>query len=491
MTKSRVFLVLSLSFIAGILGTSFFKIDSFWIYVLAIIAIVIITLGYKNKIALIIGLAFLFLIGGIWRMQSALQEIKSDLDGQYLSQKVVVVKKPEKKDNYQNVVVRTNTGEKILFQDNINSVLNYGDEIDLKCLLKIPSNKDNFNYRMYLAKDKIFYLCQKADYFPTGRNLSNQFYGTILKIGTRLEESVNKVIPQPQAALANGLLLGGSDRMSKNWQEKFSLTGMTHIVAVSGYNVSIIAEYLMAIFIFIGLWRKQAFWAAVIGIILFVIMIGYPSSAIRAGVMGTLLLWAMKNGRLANSTNAVVLAAAIMLAINPLLLRWDIGFQLSFLATIGIVALAPVWENYFIRKAHTFGLLEIMFLTLSAQIFVIPILLSNFGSFSPISLLANVLVLPIVPVSMFFSFLTALTGIFSYELSLPFAWLAYLLLKYETEVVEILFNAFPNRITTDNLSWFFSLLWYGILTGFVIFLRKKINVREKARLWNFNDIVGT
>lgn len=516
MTKSKIFLILALSFIGGIFLASFFRTDIFWIFAAAIISITVLALGYKNKMALVAGLAVLFLALGLARTQTDLGKIKADLSGSRLSEKVVVAKNPEKKDGYRNVVVKTAAGEKILFRDDINSAIRHGDEIEINCLLKTPenysisSNKtdsgasgtspgslDNardkatrFDYRMYLAKDRIYYLCQSAKYTRTGKNSGNKFYAGILKVGERLEKSIDAAIPQPQAALANGLLLGGSDRMSKNMRDKFSQTGMTHIVAVSGYNVTIIAEYLIILGIFLGLWRRQAFWFAAAGIIFFVVMIGYPSSAIRAGVMGMLLLWAMKNGRLASSGNAIVFAGATMLLINPLLLRWDVGFQLSFLATIGIVALSPVWENYFIRKFRPLGFLEIVFLTLSAQIFVVPVILSNFGSFSAISLLANALILPIVPISMFFSFLTALVGIFSYWLSLPFAWAAYLLLKYETGVIEILSRAEWADIEAQNLDWLFSLLWYGTLAGLIIFLKKKIDAREKARLWNFGDAHG-
>ena len=126
-----------------------------------------------------------------------------------------------------------------------------------------------------------------------------------------------RLIPAPQSGLLIGLLLGGDGQLPKTVQDNFSKTGMTHIVAVSGYNVTIIAEYLMLFFLFLGLWRRQAFWVSILGIFLFVLMVGFPSSAVRAGVMGMLLLWAMKNGRLANSQNAIVFSAAVMLLINP------------------------------------------------------------------------------------------------------------------------------------------------------------------------------
>lgn len=184
----------------------------------------------------------------------------------------------------------------------------------------------------------------------------------------------------------------------------------------------------------------------------------------------------MKNGRLANSRNAIVFAAAVMLLINPLLLRWDIGFQLSFLATLGIVYLYPVISDYLIKRAEknnkivsTFS--EILFLTLSAQIFVLPVILFNFQKLSLISPLANLLVLPIIPLTMLLVFIAVILSFIFYSLAVIFSWLAYLPLKYETSVINYLADLKYSSIEV-HLSWWGVVLWYIILVG-GIFLNKK------------------
>ncbi len=483
MIKSRIFLILSLSFIFGIFFASIFKLDVFLICALGIISIIIITLGYKNKIVLVAGLAILFLALGIWRTQSDLNKIKNiNLDGKNISGNVVVTKEPEEKDNYKNIVVKTREGMKVLLRVNINTSISYGDELKIECALKIPENKEDFNYKMYLAKDKIYYLCQKAQIEKTGNNRGNKPYSVILDIKNKMTGKISQMIPYPESALANGLIFGGSGNLPKALREDFSRTGMTHIVAVSGYNVTIIAEYLIWFFILIGFWRKQAFWFAVLGIILFVAMIGFPSSAVRAGVMGSLLLWAIKNGRLANSRNAVIFAGAVMLLINPLLLRWDIGFQLSFLATVGIIALAPIWEKNLIKKHKAAGFTEIFFLSLSAQIFVLPVILYNFQTLSLISLIANLLILLIIPISMLLVFLTASIGLISNLFSLPFAWLAYLPLKYEVWVVKTLGELPWASKTVENFGWQWFFLWYLALCLIIYMLKKKLNAEQKSNL---------
>lgn len=478
-TKSKIFFILCLSFLGGAFWASFFDVGKVLIYSLAIIALMVFSLNYKSRIGLTIIFAVLFLILGIFKTNESLGILKElKLNGKEISTKVIITKEPETKEKYQKVIVRFASDKKeklgkILLRADLFDELEYGDELDLKCNLEVPKNfSPNFDYQMYLFKDRIYYICQNANYEKTTRNFGNVFYRWVLAFREKSEEKISTTIPEPGAALANGLLFGGDDRLSKDMQEKFSKTGMTHIVAVSGFNVTIIAEYLIFLGIFLGLWRKQAFYFAVFGIILFVVMIGLPSSAIRAGIMGTLLLWAMKNGRIANSENAIVFAASIMLFLNPLLLRWDIGFQLSFLAALGIIFLGSFWEEVFVRKFRAFGLTEIMLLTVSAQIFVLPIILFNFKIFSAVSLLANMLVLPIIPITMLLVFLTVVFGFIFEPLSIVFAWISHIPLKYEVWVIEWLSGFSWASTEVENFSWQWVLAWYALLSIAVFFVKR-------------------
>jgi competence protein ComEC len=465
MNKSRVFLILSLSFIAGIFGRSVFEINFIFLYFFILAAVIVLAVFYKNKIIAMVSFSIIFFVFGSWLTGNKLEKINNaNLDGREISEKVIVVKEPIIKDKYQNVIVKTKDNLKILINANLYADLNYGDEFDLKCLLKIPENKDGeFDYKMYLARDGIFYLCQNADYQKTGKNEGNKIYLAVLNFKNKLSNNINSVIPEPEAALANGLIFGGNSQLSKNVADNFSKTGLSHIVAVSGFNVTIIAEYLMLAGIFLGLWRKQAFWFAIVGIFLFVLSVGFPSSAIRAGVMGSLLLWAMKNGRLANSFNAIIFAAAVMLLLNPLLLRWDIGFQLSFLASLGIIELAPFWEKFVFKKFKFGGIFENILLTLSATVFVLPIIMYNFDTLSIISLLANALILPIIPLAMLLVFLASVVGLVSNLVSLPFAWIAFLPLKYIMETVNYLANLSWSSAKVENFKAWHLMIWYFIL----------------------------
>ena len=475
MTKSRIFLILSLSFIAGIFGRSFWEINLVFLYFLILVAVIVFAVFYRNKYILTASFAVFFFVFGAWLVNGKLEKINSqNLDGKEIALKVFVSKEPQKKEKYQSVTVKTEDGLKILLSVNLYENLGYGDELNLKCTLKIPENRgEDFDYKMYLAKDEIFYLCQNTSYKKTGENGGNKIYLAILNFKNKLSKNINSVIPEPEAALANGLIFGGSSDLPKNVSDNFSKTGLSHIVAVSGFNVTIIAEYLMIVGIFLGLWRKQAFWFAIVGIFLFVLAVGFPSSAIRAGVMGSLLLWAMKNGRLANSFNAIIFAAGVMLLLNPLLLRYDIGFQLSFLATLGIVELSPFWEKYFCKKAKSFSILESVFLTISATIFVLPIIMYNFHIASIISLLANFLVLSIIPLAMLLVFTTALAGLLWQPMTLPFAWVTFLPLKYIIETVNYLSSLKWASVEVSNFGAGWMVGWYTILFFLVYLIKLK------------------
>lgn len=477
MTRPRIFLILSLSFIGGIAVASFYYpkiIDNFYLAVALIMGIIILTVNYRNKILVIFGFALLFFIFGIHLTNLKLEKINNlGENGKNISGNFVVQKEPEINGKMQRIIVK-NGNYKVLITAPIYPEYFYGDEIKLSCTLKIPENK-TFDWRMYLAKDNILYECQSAKIEKISENKGNKIYGYILKIKNKLGENIQKLIPAPQSGLMIGLILGGDDKLSKDVQNNFSATGMTHIVAVSGYNVTIVAEYLMLLGIFLGFWRRQAFWFAVAGIILFIAMTGFPSSAVRAGVMGILLIWAMKNGRLANSQNAIIFAAVVMLLINPLLLRWDIGFQLSFLATLGIIYMYPVFQNYMMKWTDTRSvptLLEILFLTLSAQIFVLPIILFNFEKLSLISPLANLLVLPIIPITMLLGFIAVISSFIFYPLAQIFSWLAYLPLKYETTVINYLAGLKYSSVEV-HMAWWGVVLWYIILVGVVSVMKSK------------------
>jgi competence protein ComEC len=187
--------------------------------------------------------------------------------------------------------------------------------------------------------------------------------------------------------------------------------------------------------------------------------------------MGALVIWAMKEGRLANSTNAILLAAGAMLAINPLLLRYDAGFQLSFLATFGIVYLSPVLENFWIGKPSKF-IRETVILTMAATIFVLPVILNSFENLSLVSPVANFLILPAIPVIMGMGFAAGMAGFVFVPLGKLAGFVPYILLKIELWLVEWMAGWSWASIEVKNFGWQYVAAYYAILFCVIYRARK-------------------
>lgn len=499
MDKAKIFLLFALSFIWGIFLASFSYPQIFgelFLYFLLILAVTVFFIFYKNKTAILISLVMLIFALGFFVTQKRIDRISSfenALQEVDFSGRGMIAMEPKIKDSRQDLIFKpADRDYSVLIQESAFENYAYGEELELKCKLERPKNMadSDFDYRAYLARQDIFYICQKPQIEnpPAGgrENLGNRFYGMILALKNRFSAKITALIPAPEAGLLEGLIIGGSGKLSKEVQANFSRTGMTHIVAVSGYNITIVAEYLMLLGIFLGLWRRQAFWFALGGIWIFILLTGFPASAIRAGVMGTLLLYAMKNGRLANAGNAILCSAAVMLWWNPLLLRYDIGFQLSFLATIGIVYFYPLFDIYFGERLKKYPtgvsfIAEILFMSLSAQIFVLPIILFNFQTLSLISPVTNILVLPILPITMLVGFLTIIASFIFQPFAVVFSWLAYLPLRYEIFVINYFANLKFSALEM-GLSWQGMLIWYIILIGGVYYLKKKTNKASSSYL---------
>ena len=476
-SKSKIFFVLSLCFLLGVFLASFLGIEQYMVLILSVAGIALFVINYKSKKIVVASAAFLFLALGIWRTNLSFKNAEDNLaDGKIGPAEFTapVVKEPETDEKYQKIIIKDSDKNKILVNADIYPQYQYGDELQVKCTLQEPKNyaDSNFDYQMYLAKDEIYRTCNKPQINVVAKNQGNKIYSVILSVKNKFEEKLSAVFPDPEGSYLKGLILGGSKRMTKDLNDAFSKTGTTHTVAVSGYNVTIVAAFLMWVGIFLGLWRQQVFSFALVGIVLFVLMTGAPSSAVRAGIMGSLVIWAMKEGRLANSQNAILLAAGAMLAINPLLLRYDAGFQLSFLATLGIIYLYPLFEKKFFEGEQNI-LKETILMTVAAQVFVLPVILANFQKLSVISPLANLLILPAIPYIMLGGFAAGMAGFVFVPLGKLIGFIPYILLKLELEIVQWLANISWSSLEIKNFGWIHMSVYYIILTGIMLLSSKK------------------
>ena len=269
------------------------------------------------------------------------------------------------------------------------------------------------------------------------KSRGNALRSFLFSVKRTLVESLARVLPQEKSAFIAGILFGEKSEFSEGFKEALKKSGTTHLVALSGYNVSIIAITLSNVLSYF--WnRRRVFWLSTAFIILFVLMTGAEESVVRAAFMGVIFLISERSSRLYSFRNAVTLTAFVMLLLNPKLLIFNVGFQLSFMALIGLIYLKPVLEKLFhIVKKETFlNWRENLLQTFSAQIAVLPVVLSAFGYFSPLSLFPNVLILEFMPLTMFLGFMTAFVGVVSYHLSFLVALPLSVLLGYEIFIIN-------------------------------------------------------
>ena len=274
-----------------------------------------------------------------------------------------------------------------------------------------------------------------------------------------LEVSYQK-IPEPESGLLAGILYGKLDALSWSDEEVFRRVGLMHIVVLSGYNVTIIIEVMVKTLRFLNL-RTQSL-VAIVAVILFALLVGGGPTVVRASAMAIVLLLARLLGRKYNLWRSMLMVLFFLVLQNPYVLVYSLSFQLSFLATIGIVLWHPIMLWYTRKIPNILEFRESLATTLSAQIMVSPLILYAIGDFSLIAPIINAIVLFAVPIAMFLGFLSS----FSYIAEI-FSPLAYLSLHYIMEVARF-GSGLPNiLLEAPKFSWtllfcmYFGIyLWY-------------------------------
>ena len=314
----------------------------------------------------------------------------------------------------------------------------YGDILKISGNLEKPENFSGFDYQNYLAKDNIFLISRNPEITLLNRPESLNFYAYLLILKKNFIAIIDKILSEPKSSFLAALLVGARRTLPDNLTSAFNITGTSHIVAISGYNISIISIMMLNLLSYLLMPRRLIFWIVIISILMFTLIAGAGASVVRAAIMGGLLVLAGREGRFYLVTNAIVFAGAVMLFANPYLLRYDTGFQLSFLAALGLIYLAPHFNRWFAGLPNFLSFRANLSATLSAQIMTFPIIFWEFGRVSLVATLANVLILPAIPTTMLFGFLSGLSGFISLKIAEILILPAWFLLSYQIFVVKIL-----------------------------------------------------
>jgi len=505
MTKSKVFFYFCLLFIFGIFLNSIAAISQPLQLVFLVFGIILVSVFWRRKRVVFIGFCLIFLFLGIWREQLIESRITNNElrayndSGKNITLTGIVVKEPDMSNKRVKLVIMPEDikgNGKILATVSRYPKYQYGDELKIIGKLKTPPIFKGFNYKNYLKKEGIYSviynpkvkLLERGSY--TG--LVGAIYAKILQFKSKLRNSIYQDLPPDQGLILGAMLLGDKNRISEDLKEKLNIAGVRHITAVSGMHIIILSSVLMSLLLALGLWRGQAFYLSIFFIFLFIIMTGAQPSGIRAGIMGSIFLLGQKIGRKTVSSRVIIITAALMLAINPLLLLSDVGFQLSFLAVMGIIYFVPVFRNWlnligrycpvhFSQGNEAIkALKEIMAMTLAAQLFTLPILIYNFGRMSLVAPLTNILIIPVVYWIMLFGFAFSLIGIVFPFFGWLFSFPCLFLLTYLIKVIDFFSKPWAAK-NFGNVHWFWLIISYSILG----ILAWRLNKRTKLKFLDY------
>jgi len=444
---ASLFLFANLGFITGILLASF-SVSKYFLLILF--------LRFKNfKIILIF---IIFALLGTWRYE-IYQTKKSNinLNNQKITFTGRINEEIDPGGKYQKLIVKDlKNNNLVLVTTDKYPELKYGDVIELIGTIEAPTNWSEFRYDRYLARYDIY--LQMA--WPKIKVIKNNpdFYSKLLNIKSNVYQIINSALPEPYAGLANALLLGYKNTLDEVEKTAFSCCGLSHVVAISGSHLTLLSALAFNFLLALGLSSHGAFKPVVIFLWLYTILTGLQTSALRSAVMISLTLWGKKNGRGDSGGRVLFVTAAIMLFFNPLLFRDDLGFQLSFLAMIALIYFCPLGEKIFGKG----NIKSVIILTIASQLLTWPITAYNFGTFSVIAPLANLLIvwlfawlLPAMLVASFLSWLIPILNVLWFTPS-------YFMLLYVIKTGDYL-ATIPRACLNFQISWQFVIFYYVIL----------------------------
>lgn len=419
-----------------------------------------------------------------------------------------VTEPPDLRDNYANLRVRAtgiDTGDGtdlevdglLLARVDTNDEYEYGQIIRLRGKLKTPSETEDFSYRDYLAREGVYSTMSSADVTSLPGREGNLFTASLYTLKNRALQTIYRLFPDPEASLLAGILLGVDNGLPRDLQQAFKDTGTSHIIAISGFNIAIIAELFLAFFGRTFGKRRGAVFAA-IGIIFYTLLVGADAAVVRAAVMGVTALFARHLGRQQDGLITLFVVAMLMALFNPYYLQ-DVGFQLSFAATLGLILYAqsftegvrifiynrlsletarkltkPFPKNLFLSLKRQFSptfakktmkpISDYLLLTFAAQVTTLPIMAYHFNRLSLVSFIANPFILPAQPAVMILGGLAAILGMIFQPLGQLAAFIAWPFVTYTIRAVEF-FAGLPGAAFSVDFPLWAVFAWYIALLG--------------------------
>jgi len=424
---------------------------------------------WKIRPAIATVVVMLFLIGNIYyavddysyRSAERIAENVTDFEGVIIDEPRRSLEAQTSKVALKSAYEYNVSGSRVYIRTDLYPELSYGDVVRVSGSV-VPPPQDS--YGSYMTKEHIHGSMFYPEVEVIG-NEANPLFSTLFNFRNGMQDTLARLFNQQHAAFLSGILLGDKDGFSPEFLKKLSVSGTMHLMALSGLNMTIIVFIAFAIFGVIFRGKKRVrFWVTFVVVALFVAMTGFQVSAIRAALMAFLIGFAEVAHKNYRPHTAIAFAALVITMWNPQAPVFDLGFQLSFLATLAIIYLAPAVKRLpFLRGDGTLGWRDALAITIAAQLGVVPLTIVNFGNFSFTSLLANVAILAVIPLLTVLGFFVAFLGMVSLPLAFIVSQPITFLIKYVIAVVETF--AVVQVPFNPHIGVIFSMLYYAIVIG--------------------------
>ncbi len=332
-----------------------------------------------------------------------------------------VVEEPEYKDTTLRLILACGDFRMQATADRYVQVA-YGDTVRVRGVVSPVKYRGYNDYYINYAKVEVI-------------GSANSVQKALFNLKHSFLRNIKNVLGEPHASLAGGLVVGEKSALGKELLDDFRHAGLIHIVVLSGFNITVIADALMRMLVFLPLLGRILIGGT--GMVLFAILVGGGATVIRSTIMALIMLFAKAGGRKYVALQGLIIAGIVMGIWDPKTLLYDASFHLSFLATLAMIVLAPWIEKKLYFLSERFEFRGIISSTIATQIFVSPYLIYLMGSISLWGLVTNIFVLPVIPPTMLFVFLAGVSGWIWSGLSFFLAIPAYILLSYELFVVRL------------------------------------------------------
>ncbi len=477
---------LAFCWLLGVLAANFGGSDRLIIALAAwLVVIVWVAVQLPRSITLLAAFGALLVVAGAWHYNSSQPSdepggVAAYNNSQAVALRAVVSEEPDERESSSRLRLSVREvltdadwqkaeGGVLVFLPTYEDY-DYGDLLQVVGSLETPPQLDDFDYREYLARQGI----ASISYYPRIRHLEaghgDPFKATTIEIRDRLSDSLHASLIEPQASLAEAFLIGRSASLSEDLTQDMRVTGTSHIVAISGYNITVVAALVLWSLAWV-VGRRQAAVVALLVVAAYAVMAGLEPPVQRAAIMGSLYVIATLIGRPNSGSVSLLVAAAVMTAFDPLLVR-DISFQLSFAAMLGLMTLAPALRERLRSAAERAGygyegplasLADVLAVTLAAIAFTLPITAINFEAISLIAPLANLLIVPVFSIVLLTSVVLAISGVLVPVLGDILVFIAWPPLAYMTLIAGLLADIPAATVSISGFELPHAIAYYTVL----------------------------